>query len=116
MRAALFLSVAPLALMATAATAQDTAAAGAADTASNPTADAKASQDNNGAQDVIVTGFSAEDNLYLLSIPGGSIVAGNSVDIAEGSLVEARITGSNTGGLECEVGSTRGFKIGRAHV
>ena len=59
--------------------------------------------------DVIVTGFNGEDNLYLLSIPGGSIVAGNSSDIAEGSLVEARITGSNTGGLECEVGSTRGF-------
>ena len=59
MRAALFLSVAPLALMATAATAQDTAAAGAADTGSNRTADAKTSQDNSAAQDVIVTGFKA---------------------------------------------------------
>lgn len=61
--------------------------------------------------DVIVTGYSAEDNLYLLSIPGGSLVAGSGswTDIAEGSLVEARVTGSNTGGLECEVGRMKAF-------
>jgi small subunit ribosomal protein S1 len=59
--------------------------------------------------DVIVTGYNGEDNLYMLSIPGGGIVAGGWTDIAEGSLVEARITGANTGGLECEVGSIRGF-------
>jgi predicted RNA-binding protein with RPS1 domain len=59
--------------------------------------------------DVIVTGFNAEDNLYLLSIPGGSIVAGDWSDIAEGSLVEARITGANTGGLECQINNIRGF-------
>jgi len=52
-----------------------------------------------------------EDNLYLLSVPGGSLVAGGGgwTDIAEGSLVEARVTGSNTGGLECEVGSMKAF-------
>jgi small subunit ribosomal protein S1 len=59
--------------------------------------------------DVIVTGYNGEDNLYLLSIPGGGIVAGGWTDIAEGSMVEARITGANTGGLECEVGNIRGF-------
>src|SRR5262249_49453489 len=59
--------------------------------------------------DVIVTGFNAEDNLYLLSIPGRSIVAGDWSDIAEGSLVEARVTGANTGGLECQVNNIRGF-------
>jgi small subunit ribosomal protein S1 len=59
--------------------------------------------------DVIVTGYSSEDNLYLLSVPGGGIVAASWTDIAEGSMVEARITGANTGGLECEVGNIRGF-------
>lgn len=59
--------------------------------------------------DVIVTGFNAEDNLYSLSIPGGSIVAGDWTDIAEGSLVEARVTGANTGGLECQVANIRAF-------
>jgi predicted RNA-binding protein with RPS1 domain len=59
--------------------------------------------------DVIVTGFNSEDNLYNLSIPGGSIVVGDWSDIAEGSLVEARITGANTGGLECQVNNIRGF-------
>jgi small subunit ribosomal protein S1 len=59
--------------------------------------------------DVIVTGFNPEDNLYDLAIPGGAIVAGKWTDVAEGSLVEARITAANTGGLECEVAGTRGF-------
>jgi len=59
--------------------------------------------------DVIVTGYSSEDNLYLLSVPGGGVVAAGWTDIAEGSMVEARVTGSNTGGLECEVGSMRAF-------
>jgi small subunit ribosomal protein S1 len=59
--------------------------------------------------DVIVTGFNTEDNLYNLSIPGGSLVAGDWSDIADGSLVEARITGANTGGLECQVNNIRGF-------
>jgi len=61
--------------------------------------------------DVIVTGYNMEDNLYLLSVPGGSLVAGGAgwTDIAEGSLVEDRVTGSNTGGLECEVGSMKAF-------
>src|SRR4029079_10530486 len=57
--------------------------------------------------DVVITGFNAEDNLYQVSIPGGSIVAGDWGDIAEGSIVEARITGANTGGLECQVGNIR---------
>ena len=59
--------------------------------------------------DVIVTGYNAEDNLYDLAIPGAALVAGKWTDVAEGSLVEARITAANTGGLECEVAGTRGF-------
>jgi small subunit ribosomal protein S1 len=59
--------------------------------------------------DVTITGYNMEDNLYQVSVPGGAIVGGGWSDIAEGSLVDARITGANTGGLECEVGSIRGF-------
>jgi small subunit ribosomal protein S1 len=59
--------------------------------------------------DVMVTGYSSEDNIYLLSVPGGAVVSGDWSDISEGSLVEARITGANTGGLECQVSSLRGF-------
>src|SRR5262249_33594570 len=50
--------------------------------------------------DVTITGYNSEDNLYQVSVAGGAIVAGGWSDIAEGSLVEARITGSNAGGLE----------------
>ncbi len=59
--------------------------------------------------DVVVTGFNPEDNLYDLAIPGAAIVAGKWSDVAEGSLVEAKITAANTGGLECEVSGTRAF-------
>jgi small subunit ribosomal protein S1 len=47
--------------------------------------------------------------LYDLAVPGAALVASKWSDVAEGSLVEARITGANTGGLECEVAGTRGF-------
>ncbi len=59
--------------------------------------------------DVTITGYNSEDNFYQVSVAGGTIVAGGWTDIAEGSLVEARITGSNTGGLECQVGAIKGF-------
>lgn len=59
--------------------------------------------------DVIVAGQSREDGLYNLGIPGGAIVSGDWSDIREGSIVEARVSGANTGGLECVVGNVRGF-------
>jgi small subunit ribosomal protein S1 len=59
--------------------------------------------------DVTVTGYNSEDNLYLVSVAGGAIVSGNWADIAEGSMVEARITGANAGGLECQMSGIRGF-------
>lgn len=59
--------------------------------------------------DVVVTGFNAEDNLHDVNVPGSAIVAGDWGDISEGSLVEARVTGANTGGLECQVKNIRGF-------
>jgi len=63
-----------------------------------------------GAQmDVVVTGFHSDDGLYELHIPGASVSVSDWADLAEGTVVEARITGANTGGLECLVGNIRGF-------
>jgi small subunit ribosomal protein S1 len=59
--------------------------------------------------EVVVKGFIADDGLYELFIPGASIDVSDWSDLAEGAVVEARITGANTGGLECMVGSIRGF-------
>lgn len=60
--------------------------------------------------EVVVTGFNSADELYDVVIPGGTIVAGGDwSDITEGSVVEARITAANTGGLECMVNNIRGF-------
>ena len=59
--------------------------------------------------DVIVTGFNAEDDLHEVNVPGGKVVGGDWTNLVEGSLVEAKVTAANTGGLECTVGGTRGF-------
>ncbi len=59
--------------------------------------------------DVIVASFNREDNLYEVRVPGGSVVSGDWNNIQEGSLVDARVTAANTGGLECQVGNLRGF-------
>lgn len=59
--------------------------------------------------DVIVRGVSREDGLYALSLPGGAIEVSDWEDLEEGSVVEATVTGSNSGGLECKVGGVKGF-------
>lgn len=59
--------------------------------------------------DVIVRGFNAEDGLYEITVPGASISVSDWSDISEGSVVDARVTGSNAGGLECMVNNIRGF-------
>lgn len=59
--------------------------------------------------DVIVKGLNAEDGLYELHIPGASIEVSDWGDLNEGSIVEALVTGANTGGLECTVNKIRGF-------
>ncbi len=63
-----------------------------------------------GAQiEIVVTGINAEDGLYELTVPGASVRVQDWSDLVEGTVVEARVTGSNTGGLECMVGNLRGF-------
>ena len=59
--------------------------------------------------DVVVTRFDAEEGLYQLMLPGGAVDVADWSQVAEGMVVEARITGHNKGGLECEVSHLRGF-------
>lgn len=59
--------------------------------------------------EVIIRGKNRDDGLFALSLPGGAIEVTDWEDIEEGTVVEATITGSNTGGLECKVGGTKGF-------
>ena len=59
--------------------------------------------------EVVVKGVNAEDGLYDLIVPGTSIDVGDWSDLAQGAIVEARITGANTGGLECMINNIRGF-------
>jgi len=59
--------------------------------------------------EVIVRGLSKEDGLYELAVPGASIGVSDWEDITEGAVLDALVTGSNTGGLEVTVNAIRGF-------
>lgn len=59
--------------------------------------------------DVIVQRFDPEEGLYDVLVPGASVEVGDWSDIEEGIVVEVRVTGHNSGGLECEVNHIRGF-------
>jgi len=59
--------------------------------------------------DVVVNSLNEEEGTCEVSIPGASISVGDWSDLAEGAVVEARVSGSNTGGLEVEVNNIRGF-------
>ena len=59
--------------------------------------------------EVIVRGVNKEDGLYDLAVPGAAVGVADWEDISEGAVVEARVSGSNTGGLEVMVNSIRGF-------
>ncbi len=59
--------------------------------------------------DVVVTGYQPDDGIYEVSVPGASVAVQDWSDLIEGAIVEARVTGSNVGGLECLVGQIRGF-------
>ena len=59
--------------------------------------------------DVRVVRFNREDGLYDLTLPHSAASVADWSDIDEGMVLEAMITGHNTGGLECEVNHIRGF-------
>ena len=59
--------------------------------------------------DVTVSRLNPAEGLYELTLPGGAVDVGDWSEVAEGMTVEARVTGHNKGGLECEVNQLRGF-------
>ena len=59
--------------------------------------------------DIMVSRFNAADGFYELVLPGGTVDIGDWSEVNEGMVVEARVTGHNKGGLECEVNRLRGF-------
>ena len=59
--------------------------------------------------DVMVRGFNKADGLYACTLPGSTVEVADWGDLEEGSVVEAVVTGHNSGGLECKVGGVRGF-------
>jgi ribosomal protein S1 len=59
--------------------------------------------------EVIVTRFDPEEGLYQLALPGAAVDVADWSELATGMVVEAKVTGHNKGGLECEVNHIRGF-------
>ncbi|HVX13468.1 MAG TPA: S1 RNA-binding domain-containing protein [Pirellulales bacterium] len=59
--------------------------------------------------EVIVARFDPEEGLYQIALPGAAVDVADWGDLATGMVVEAKITGHNKGGLECEVNHIRGF-------
>jgi predicted RNA-binding protein with RPS1 domain len=59
--------------------------------------------------ELVVVRFNAEDGLYELSLPTAAVNIGNWDDVVEGQIIEVNVTGSNKGGLECQVAGLRGF-------
>jgi small subunit ribosomal protein S1 len=59
--------------------------------------------------EVIVKNRNEDDALYEVAIPGSSVSVGDWDDVNVNDVVEARVTGSNTGGLEVNINGLRGF-------
>ncbi|HPP52247.1 MAG TPA: S1 RNA-binding domain-containing protein, partial [Thermoguttaceae bacterium] len=59
--------------------------------------------------EVIVQRYAPEEGLYELTLPASAAVVAEWAQLAEGMVVAARVTGQNSGGLECELGHIRGF-------
>jgi small subunit ribosomal protein S1 len=58
---------------------------------------------------VRVVRFNRDDGLYELTFPQAAASVADWSDLEEGMVVEARVTGHNAGGLECEVNHIRAF-------
>jgi small subunit ribosomal protein S1 len=59
--------------------------------------------------ELVVVRFDADEGLYDLSRPTAAVDVGNWNEVSEGQIIEVTITGSNKGGLECQVAGIRGF-------
>jgi small subunit ribosomal protein S1 len=58
---------------------------------------------------VQIARFEPAEGLYELTVPGGAVSVEDWSQVAEGMVIEVRVTGHNKGGLECEAGGLRGF-------
>ncbi len=59
--------------------------------------------------DVVVRKFNNEDGIYELGLPGAATSVDSWEELEIGSVVDAKVTGANTGGLEVSVNSMKGF-------
>jgi small subunit ribosomal protein S1 len=59
--------------------------------------------------ELLVVRFDADEGLYELSRPTAAVDVGNWDEVREGQIVEVNVTGSNKGGLECQIAGIRGF-------
>ncbi|HTU25131.1 MAG TPA: S1 RNA-binding domain-containing protein [Pirellulales bacterium] len=59
--------------------------------------------------EVQIARFDPGEGLYELVPPGGAVSVEDWSQVSEGMVVEARVTGQNKGGLECEVSQLRAF-------
>lgn len=59
--------------------------------------------------EVIVGRFDEDDGLYQLNLRGGASEANEWEQLSQGMIVEARVTGTNKGGLQCAVGNLKAF-------
>jgi len=59
--------------------------------------------------ELVVAKFNADEGLYELTRPNVAVEVGNWEDVSEGQIVDVTITGSNKGGLECQISGLRGF-------
>jgi len=58
---------------------------------------------------VVPVSFNKVEQMYDVSVPGASMQVVDWSDVQEGVVVQAKVTGHNKGGLECEVNKIRGF-------
>ncbi len=59
--------------------------------------------------ELLVVRFDAEEGLYELTLPTAAVDVGNWDEVSEGQIIEVSVTGSNKGGLECQIAGIRGF-------
>lgn len=59
--------------------------------------------------ELLVVRFNTDEGLYELTRPTAAIEIGNWDEVREGQIIEVTVTGSNKGGLECQVAGIRGF-------
>jgi ribosomal protein S1 len=62
-----------------------------------------------GLINVVVQKFNTEEGFYELTLPGSAARVEDWSDLNDGTVVDAHVTGQNSGGLECEVNHIRGF-------